>query len=169
MISINHTVFGWMLTQTVFADGETQSAVYREDVRIERSQSWMPWTKGERVFAEHPAALTDPELLARRGNFVAKDDFAGKVFPKGRYVLQAVGDSENWCLNHAINGNDAPDMRCTWLRAGDVYQANKGDLLLIAAGATSLGNGPLAVEVSSESLTITANTEAAIFKFSRRK
>lgn len=169
MIITHHTIFGWLVTQTVFADGDTYSAVYREDVRSELSQSWMPWTKGERIFAEHPAALTDPEFLAQRGKFVAKVAFAGKIFPRGRYTVQAVGDAENWCLNHALNGNDAPELNCTWLQVGDTYATSVGDLLLVAAGETSVGSGPLAIEVRTPALVITANTEAAIFKFSRRK
>ncbi len=166
---VNHTVFGWSITQTTFSDGDTQSAVYREDVRIEKSQSWMPWTKGERIFIEYPKTLTDADILAQRGNFVAKVDFAGKIFPKGRYVLKAVGDSENWCLNHSLNENDAPDMTCTWLSVGEKYTASKGTLFLIATGDTTIGTGPLAVEVTSNLLTVDALTNTAIFTFSRRK
>ena len=54
------------------------------------------------------ADRTDPYILARRGKFIPKVEFAGRVFPKGRYVVQAVGEAENWCFNSALNGNTAP-------------------------------------------------------------
>lgn len=164
-----HTVFGWNFQRVQLADGETQSGIYRENTRLENSESWMPWTKGERDIVEHPADLTDPHILARRGKFIPKVEFAGRVFPKGRYVVRAVGDAENWCLNSALNGNTAPALDCIWIAAGEAYTAPVGSLILIATGRTSAGAGPLAIEVVSDNLVITAETDTAIFTFSRRR
>jgi len=169
MNTSRHTVFGWTIHRVQFADGETQAGIYRENTRLENSESWMPWTKGERDIIEHPAALTDPYILARRGKFIPKVEFAGRVFPKGRYVVQAVGEAENWCFNNALNGNTAPTLNCIWLAAGETYTAPVGTLFLIATGQTSIGTGPLSVTVVSDSITLTAETDAAIITFSRRR
>ena len=169
MKTAEFTAFGWNLVRVQLANGETQTGFYREDTRIEKSESWMAWTKGERDVVEYPNALIDPFILARRGNFVAKVEFAGRVFPRGKYVLQAVGDSENWCLNSTLNGNSAPELACIWLKAGEAYTAPIGSLNLIATGTINIGTAPLAIEVTSKNAEIVAENAVAIITFSRRR
>jgi hypothetical protein len=164
-----YIVFGWKMHQMILVDGATHGVVYREDVRIEKSESWMFWTKGQRVFDQVPDLLTDTDVLVQRGNFVANETFAGKVFPKGRYIIKAVGDAENWCFNISLNDNDFPNLQGIWLAAGESYSAIKQELLFIVSGDTSAGSGPLQVEITSDTSTIVANTDTSIIKFSRRK
>jgi len=165
-----HVVFGWVIHQNTFADGDTQFyGFYRNDVRMEKSDHFTMWVRGERIWNNAPDTLTDPFILAQRGNYVDKVDFAGRVFPRGVYTVKAVGEAENWCITSIYNDNKSPELQGTWLKPDETYQATKGDLLLIAIGNTSAGLGPIAIEVTSESLPIVAQTDTAIIKFSHRK
>ena len=162
-------VFDWNVQYAQLADGMETSVVVREDSRSELSENWTLWTVGERYLTVFPDGFNDEEIIKQRGKFVAKQDLAGHIYKRGRYTAKAVGDTEFWCVNSTLNDNTMPGLSENFLLAGETYAPSVGDLLLLAAGHTSVGTAPMQMEIVTDGLIITAATDSVIVKFSGRK
>lgn len=169
MITKRYNIFGWEIDCRTFADAEEYVTVWRHDTRIELSTNWTLWTKGARIITTYPDTLNNDFLTQQRGQFANKTTFNGHIYKRGSYTFKTVGITEHWCLDHAVNGNSAPDLTEIFLTAGQTYTPSTGALILIASGETSLGSAPVPLEIVSDNKTITANTDSALVVFSRRK
>jgi hypothetical protein len=169
MITKLYNIFGWKIQHRRFTDAEEFVMIWRNDTRVELSTNWTVWTKGARVCTVYPVTLNDDFLTQQRGQFANKTTFNGHVYKRGSYTFKAVGETEHWCLDHAINDNSAPDLTEVFLPAGQTHTPNTGALILIASGETSLGTAPTPIEIVSDSKMITAITDSVLIIFSRRK
>jgi len=169
MIATPFNVFGWTIAKNLMDDGEEITSVLRSDISIESINKFMFWTKGARVVTEYPEGFDNNFYTQQRGQFYNKTTFPGVVLKRGKYIHKAVGETEYWCLDHASNDNSAPELQLIFLNAGETYATSIGELIFVTDGETSLGVGPLSINVSSENTIITAITDTSLILFSRRK